>query len=132
MDKKFFKKNDLILIGLLIGILAVILIVLAVTKTGGNTVTVSVDGQVKESFPLSQDREYVIDGYNGGTNTLVIENGSAYVKDSSCPDHLCEKMGKINLVGQSVICLPNRVTVEITGHADDTENIDEYDTIVGG
>lgn len=129
------KKNDLILIGLLLGVLAVILVVLHVTKAGGSTVTVSVDGQVKETFPLSEDREYVIDGYNGGTNTLIIKNGEAWVKDSSCPDHLCEKMGRISLSGQSVICLPNRVTVEITGSGSGSgtdENGDEYDTVVGG
>lgn len=132
MDKKFFRKNDLILIGLLVGVLLIIVVILAITGTGGNTVVVSVDGKVTESFPLSEDRTYLIEGYNGGTNTLVIQDGSAYVKDSSCPDHLCEHMGKINLVGQSVICLPNRVTVEITGPSTGSGGADEYDTIVGG
>ena len=39
-----------------------------------------------------------------------------------------EKMGKINSAGQSVICLPNRVIVEIIG--DDATP--KYDTVVGG
>ena len=49
-----------------------------------------------------------------------------FLKDTSCPDHLCEKMGRISSSGQSIICLPNRVVVEITGAAQ------EYDAVVGG
>jgi hypothetical protein len=124
---KIFKKTDLYLIGgLLLGFL-LILLVISFVKKPGNYVTVSVDGVVKESFPLSEDAEVTIEGYDGGVNTLIIKDGKAYVADSSCPDHLCEKMGQISSTGQSVICLPNRVVIEITG-----DDPDEYDAIVGG
>ncbi len=127
VEKKSFRKTDLILILGLVIVFGVILLVINLLKSPGNMVLVSIDGQPKESFPLSQDLEYVIEGYNGGTNTLVIKDGCAYLKDTSCPDHLCEMMGKIKDVGQSVICLPNRVVVEIIG-----DGKSNYDAVVGG
>ena len=124
---KIFNKNDLYLIGGLLLVFLLILLVLGLTKRDGSAVRVSVDGVVKETFPLSEDLEYIIEGYDGGTNTLVIEDGKAWLKDTSCPDHLCEKMGKISFAGQSIICLPNRVVVEIVG-----DEKPEYDAVVGG
>ena len=41
-------------------------------------VEVSVDGVVVEELDLSKDTEFVVKGYQGGTNTLVIENGQVY------------------------------------------------------
>ena len=124
---KLFRKNDFYLIGGLLLVFLLILLITAVTRKTGYAVQVSVDGVVKETFPLSEDTTFTIDGYDGGVNVLVIQDGKAFLKDTSCPDHLCEKMGKISSVGQSVICLPNRVVVEIIG-----DDEPEYDAIVGG
>ncbi len=127
MSEKFFKKNDLLLLGILIAIFFVILFFTVMTKKESTFVQVRIDGEITEVFPLSEDLEFEIHGYNGGTNTLIIEGGKAYLKDTSCPDHLCEKMGKISKSGQSLICLPNHVVVEISGGKET-----EYDAVVGG
>ena len=119
------KNNDLILIGVLLAGFAVLMVMLMLTKSGGTYAVVSVDSVEVASFPLNQDITYEIDGYNGGRNTLIIKDGKAHLEDSSCPDHLCEHMGKIHKVGQSIICLPNRVVVEIRGAGKDPD----YDTI---
>ena len=56
-----------------------------------------------------------VEGYQGGSNTVVIENGTVYMKDADCPDKLCEKTGKISKNGETIVCLPHRVVVEIQG-----------------
>ncbi len=122
------RKNDVYLIIGFIAVFCVILAAIHFTGESGTTVQVSVDGVVRSSYPIDKEITTIIEGYNGGRNTLVIEDGYAYLKDTSCPDHLCEKMGKINTAGQSVICLPNRVVVEIIGD----DSLSEYDTLVGG
>lgn len=127
MEKKLFRKNDIYLIIALIFLFLIISARFFLSQDNGSYVRVSIDGKYDVSFPLSKDIEYVIGGYNGGVNTLVISDGYAFIKDSSCPDHLCENMGKISKTGQSVICLPNRVVIEITG----SDNEDEYDVIAG-
>ena len=35
--------------------------------------------------------------------------------DTECPDKLCENVGFISKPGETAICLPNRVTLKITG-----------------
>ena len=124
--KRFVGKNDLIMIGMLLACSAVMVAVLFFTKTKGANVVVSIDSVKTYSFPLNEDLEYEIEGYNGGKNMLVIEGGEAFLKDASCPDHLCIHMGKIKNVGQSIICLPNRVVIEIE---DEKNSQQEFDTI---
>lgn len=94
-------------------VVIVLLIFLKLTSKDGEKVSVRVDGKEIARYELSEDREVVIDGYNGGVNTLIIKDKKAYIKDADCPDKLCEHQGKIHLVGQSLVCLPHRVVVEI-------------------
>ena len=94
-------------------VVIVLFIFLKLTSKDGKKVSVRVDGKEIARYELSEDREVVIDGYNGGVNTLIIEDKKAYIKDADCPDKLCEHQGKIHLVGQSLVCLPHRVVVEI-------------------
>ena len=78
-------------------------------------VEVSVDGVVVEELDLSKDGEFVINGYNRGTNTLVIEGGEAWIKDATCPDKVCIHQGKINRSGEMIVCLPNLMIAKIVG-----------------
>ncbi len=129
MKKSIFRKSDIVLILVLISIFAIIMLTLSFISKGGNQVIVSVDGVKTYFFPLNEDLKFEITGYEGGTNYLVIKDGEAYLKDASCPDHLCIHMGKISRAGQSIICLPNRVVIEIEGKSSES---DDYDVIVGG
>jgi hypothetical protein len=81
----------------------------------GATVVVEIDGVTVATYSLFENGEYSL---NGGTNVLVIENGQAYLNYSDCPDHTCEKTGKIQYVGQTIVCLPNLLTITIKGEAD--------------
>ena len=127
---KFLGKNDIKLI--LILLLSTLIVVGALfarkltEEQDGKRVVVSVDGVEVASFPLDEDRTYEISGYDEGHNTLIIRDGEAYMSDASCPDHLCMGMGKISHAGQSIICLPNRVIVEIR---DKGKTKTEYDTV---
>ena len=82
----------------------------------GSTVTVSVNGEKIAEYPLSENGEYII---NGGTNILVIENAKAYMKHASCPDKLCINQGKISLTGERIVCLPNKVMIEVFSDEDE-------------
>lgn len=112
MEKKN-RRPDLILAAGITAIGFLILVVVLVSARPGKVVTVSVDGQCVAELKLDKNTEYTIEGYDGGSNLLVIQNGSAWIEEASCPDGLCRKMGKISRSGQSIICLPNRVVVAI-------------------
>lgn len=129
MNNKSKIRYDIILIIGLLVITMVIAMAVRFTQKTGKTVVVSVDGVVKYTFPLDEDLEFEIEGYEGGTNYLVIKDGEAYLTEASCHDLLCVHMGKISSQGQSIICLPNRVVVEIRD--DNESDPKEFDAIVG-
>ena len=108
------KKRDVILLVSVIGaavlILAVVLIVGALGK--GDTVVISIDGEVCERLPLDKDTEYTVESDNGGYNVLVIKDGQAYVSEASCPDKTCVNMGNAEELSP-VVCLPNKVVITI-------------------
>ena len=113
-DKKLIADIILIASVLLVG-LSVFLIV-NLTKEVGNSVRVSVDGRNVGEYSLSVDGEYSL---NGGTNILVIKGGKAYMKYASCPDGLCINQGEAYKIGQKIVCLPNRVMVEVVGEGEE-------------
>ena len=115
------RRNDLILIGLLLIILAAASAALLLFRAEGDTVTVLIDGRVWGEYALHEDRQIEIrngDGYN----LLVIENGRAQVAQASCPDGICSSHRPIGHDGESIICLPNKVVIEI--HTQDRQQPD--------
>ena len=108
-------RRDLLLAAVLLVPGVILLGVLFLRGDRGNTVTVSVGGEAVASFPLDQDTEYRIEGADGGTNLLVIEYGTARISQADCPDGLCVGMGRIRRAGQSIVCLPHQVIVEVEG-----------------
>lgn len=101
---------DILLIVLAIAISLVFLLVIELQKQDGETVVVIIDGEIVKEYKLSEDGRYEI---NGGTNILVITNGEAYVEEANCPDGLCKKQGKISMTDERIVCLPNKVIIEI-------------------
>lgn len=111
--KKFTRKDFLVLfiialVGLVIGGFII------VTSKSGENVVVKVDAEVIKTLPLGMDTVYEIKT-KAGTNTLTIKDHKAYMSYATCPDKLCMKMGRIDKSGQSVVCLPNRVIIQIEG-----------------
>ena len=114
-DKKLL--TDIILIGVLLAVGISGLIIWSLTSVGGNTVVVSVGGRTVAEYPLEIDGIYFL---NGGTNILVIEDGYAYIREANCPGYQdCVERGRISMVGESIVCLPNELVVEITGEGEE-------------
>lgn len=78
---------------------------------------VTVDGQLVETLDLSVNTTVTITGANGGTNVLEIKDGEIWCSDASCPDKLCVRQGRKHLATDTIVCLPNKMVVTITGEA---------------
>lgn len=115
MEKKKIKRDIMLIATLIIVCAAAFLIINSVVKKDGITAVVKVDGNIVYMLPLDKNASVTVEGYQGGSNTVVIENGTVYMKDADCPDKLCEKTGKISKNGETIVCLPHRVVVEIQG-----------------
>lgn len=115
MEKKKIKRDIMLIATLIIVCVAAFLIINFVVKKDGITAAVKVDGNIVYMLPLDKNASVTVEGYQGGSNTVVIENGTVYMKEADCPDKLCEKTGKISKNGETIVCLPHRVVVEIQG-----------------
>lgn len=107
------KRNDFILIGIILVIAVAALLFRNALKQNGDMVIVYVDGKVYQELPLNQNTSLEINGIGGGTNLLIIEDGHADMVDASCPDKLCVDQKQIQYNGEALICLPNKVVVKI-------------------
>ena len=72
---------------------------------GADTVTVKVDGKVTGTYPLAKNQKII----------LTIKNGKAKMTDADCPDQLCVHQKAASKNHESIICLPNKVVVEVDG-----------------
>ena len=126
MSKNRKTKNDIILAVIVIAVAATGVLLLNIFKTEGEFAVVKIDGKETERYPLSVNTEVVIETENNGKNTLVIEDGKAFIKDASCPDKICEGHNKISFKGETIVCLPHKVVIEIVAD----ENTDELDAVV--
>lgn len=126
LNKKFTKlRADIILIAALLILSVFIYIFTAVfMKKSGDYAVIKVDGIVIRQLSLKEDITVEINGYDGGINKITIENGNVSVTYADCPDSFCVNMGKISKTGETIVCLPHRVVVEIKG------DIQEIDAVV--
>ncbi len=126
MSNKKKLKNDIILVAIIVLIATVGLLLLNIFKTEGSFAVVKIDGKETERYPLSENIEVVIKTGDDGKNTLVIEDNKAFMKDANCPDKICEGHQKISYKGETIVCLPHKVVIEIV--TDNSEN--ELDVVV--
>lgn len=110
------KKNDVIMIGI---ILIIALAVYAGVNLYGAEHTkdaravVTVEGKKYGSYPLAEDMVVRIELETGNYNLLIIEDGTAAIEEASCPDKVCVRHKPIDKTGETLVCLPNQVVVEI-------------------
>ena len=104
-------KKDVAVISLLLlaGILSLIFVISFGAE--GTVVCVSVDGEDYGEYSLYLDGEYEI----GEGNVLTVSGGEAYMSYADCPDHLCIKQGDISRTVEKIVCLPNRLSIEVFG-----------------
>lgn len=103
------RKGDIALL-----ITAVIFLILwLIPNPQGGTVTIRVNGEIYKEVSLSENCEIPIET-KMGKNIVIIRDGEVSVIGSDCPDRLCER-GKICKGGESIVCLPNRVSITING-----------------
>lgn len=108
-------KHDILLAAGLLLAAAVLFIFLRPGEAGGVAV-VTVDGKEWGRYPLSTDAVITIGQED--YNVLEIKNGEAAIIEANCGNLQCVRTGPISRVGQLIVCLPHRLTVEICGGSD--------------
>ena len=72
-------------------------------------ITITVDGNELGTYSLGKDQTISI----GHTNICEIKDGKVTMTEADCPDKLCIHQKAISTKGGTIVCLPNKVVLEI-------------------
>lgn len=120
-------KNIKIWFVLLAVILAIGIIgsVLVLQKSESSIVEIVQDGEVLYRLDLSayKKSETIEIAYNGGKNTVLIENGKICMSHADCPDQTCVNMGWLQSSSLPIVCLPHHLVIQFADHNDALDGV---------
>lgn len=67
------------------------------------------------AYQLDRDQDIVIGDRARPDMRVEIRDGAVRVAESSCPKGVCKHAGWIRTSGSSIICVPNKVLIELRG-----------------
>lgn len=97
------------------------------TKTEGTTAIIKSKGKIVKQIKLSSIKKpvtFIVNGSKGETIVVVDSNGIK-IKDSACRDKICVHRGYIKHKGESIICIPNQIVIEVNENKDGLDGITE-------
>lgn len=109
-----FKADILIITGILF--IAILIMIVPGLFFKNNIVEVVVTQGRTEigRYSLLQNETFTVTDSEGGYNLIMINEGTVQVTDADCPDKLCVKQRAINGHGESIICLPHKLVIQIS------------------
>ncbi len=110
-----FQKKDFLLIAIIFFIIVIsVCLILLSGRSAGEPVRITIDRRLYGEYHLSQNQTITVDE-SLGLNRIVIENGTVYMAEANCPDKYCMEYKPIKNGGQTIICLPHKLVVEVIG-----------------
>jgi hypothetical protein len=73
----------------------------------------SVDGNEIKQFDLSKNTTYQYKAKDGDWNNIVVKDKKIRITSANCNDQICVRRGWINKPGQTIVCLPHKLVIEI-------------------
>ncbi len=100
---------------LLVGGLCTVWITFALWSGGAaDKAVIRSGGKVFREVPLSRDQQIEVPGPLG-TSIITIEKRRVRITSDPSPRQYCVRQGWLQQAGEIAICLPNEVSVELTG-----------------
>ncbi|HLY96399.1 MAG TPA: NusG domain II-containing protein [Sideroxyarcus sp.] len=100
---------------LLAGVLFTVWISLTVWSGGAaDAALIRSGGKIFREVPLSRDQRIEVPGPLG-TSIITIEKRRARISSDPSPRQYCVRQGWLQQAGEIAVCLPNQVSVELTG-----------------
>ncbi|GED80527.1 hypothetical protein FC62_GL001337 [Amylolactobacillus amylotrophicus DSM 20534] len=136
-ENDMFAWGDLVVIGLLVILSFLPLFVFAQQQQAKVDVTSSSSKEVKIMAVVSHDgetiKEFNLTDHEGTTtwtyrdddghyNKIEVKGKKIHIVEANCADQVCVRQGYRSKVGQSIVCLPHKLLIEIK--SSDGKNVD--------
>ena len=106
-------------LGILIVIILLCCVAIFLPKENGTVAHITQDGVLLYEINLEKETagRYIDITAEDGIilNRICIEPGRIRVEEASCPDQVCVNQGWIKDSALPIVCLPNKLILEITG-----------------
>ncbi len=114
------RAGDVVLVVLILVAAAASMLYVSRATAGekGSLAVIEVNGKEVRRVTLGSGqpaRTITVKGWNG-PSTFEIKEGRVRMVKSACRDKICIGVGWIDTAGRSIICLPNRVVIRVTGN----------------
>lgn len=117
------KKKDIILIAAILVIALLGYAAIKMTQKDGKEVVITVDGKEVYKTAISKDQTYEIPVKNG-VNIMQIKDGKVTMKEADCRDQICADHKAIEKSGETIVCLPHKVVIEIKSEDGKEQELD--------
>ena len=109
------KKNDILLIGIIIVIsLAALLFINILGKSDNITAVVIQNNKVIERIDLSTVKEPGTITVSGDYHNIIkVEKDRIRFEKSDCPEQICVHTGWLTKYGDIAVCMPNKTIIDI-------------------
>lgn len=118
----------LIVIVLILSLVGIYFVKYYATNGDNKYVSIQVDGKEikKISFGANMIGKTIDIESEFGYNKIEIGDGRVRVIEADCPDKLDVKQGWISGPGEVIVCLPNRMVIEIKSQKKSNDEIDYF------
>lgn len=113
-------KNDFKMISIVIIVIGILFLLYFINSKKASNALVYYGSDIILTIDLNIDKEYIVQGDNGEVK-IEVKNKQIRVNEENSPYHLCSKQGYISKTGESIICLPNKIIIELPNDEIDTE-----------
>lgn len=117
-------KTAIIVLALLILSSLAVMAIKYMLSSEHKTAKIYQDGEIIREIALdtlTEPIEFEITDENGHENIVRAEQGRIRIISADCPDKVCVNQGWIENGVVPIVCLPNKVTIEITGADSDID-----------
>ncbi len=116
----------LVVLIIIVSVLSMFYIKNMAINQGGKYLSIEVNGERYKTVTFSFDnkKRYLDIKTKYGYNKLEMINEKVRVLEADCPDKLDVKQGYIEDIGSMIVCLPNRLVIEIKAEQNELNDTD--------
>lgn len=123
--RHLIKKSDFIIIGILLCVMVICFTLLRQSKNGAFA-EIYLDNVLIKKISLKNDTIFNLYNINNEypNMEICVKDGGIMITHSDCHDKICVHTGKINKKYQTIVCVPNKLVIQIVDNQNNNTESD--------